>query len=213
MKIGILGTGDVGVALARGFLGRGDEVKIGSREGGGEKLTAALERLGGKATGGTFADVAAWADMVVLATLGAVNESVIGKAGPDNLAGKVLIDATNPLDFSGGMPPRLLSPDGSGGQEVQRLAPKAKVVKAFNTVGNALMVNPQLPGGPPTMFICGDDDGAKQTVAEVCRAFGWEVADIGGIDASHYLEAMCLVWVLHGARSGAWNHAFKLLRG
>src|SRR5690606_23340653 len=140
-------------------------------------------------------------------------ESVIGKAGPDNLAGKVLIDATNPLDFSGGMPPRLLSPDGSGGQEVQRLAPKAKVVKAFNTVGNALMVNPQLPGGPPTMFICGDDDGAKQTVAEVCRAFGWEVADIGGIDASHYLEAMCLVWVLHGARSGAWNHAFKLLRG
>ncbi|HLU65658.1 MAG TPA: hypothetical protein VKZ63_05255, partial [Kofleriaceae bacterium] len=123
------------------------------------------------------------------------------------------IDATNPLDFSGGMPPRLLSPDGSGGQEVQRLAPKAKVVKAFNTVGNALMVNPQLPGGPPTMFICGDDDGAKQTVAEVCRAFGWEVADIGGIDASHYLEAMCLVWVLHGARSGAWNHAFKLLRG
>ncbi|HUP44147.1 MAG TPA: hypothetical protein VM779_01410 [Thermoanaerobaculia bacterium] len=84
-------------------------------------------------------------------------------------------------------------------------------MKAFNTVGNAHMVNPKFPGGPPDMFLCGDDESARKTVGEICAAFGWGVIDLGGIDASRHLEPPCLVWVLHGARSGGWNHAFKML--
>jgi 8-hydroxy-5-deazaflavin:NADPH oxidoreductase len=212
MKIGILGTGDVGQSLAKGLIGLGHEVMIGSRESGGEKLTKAIASVGGGARGGTFAEAAAFGEMVALCCLGAVIESVVGLAGPKNLAGKVLIDATNPLDFSRGFPPRLSSmEDGSAGQMVQRLAPGARVVKAFNTAGNTTYVNPSYVGGPPDMFICGDDDTAKAAVAEICKGFGWGVIDLGGIEASHYLEVMCIVWVLHGARSGQWGHAFKML--
>jgi len=212
MKIGILGTGDVGQSLAKGLISLGHEVMIGSRESGGEKLTKALASVGGGARGGTFAEAAAFGEIVALCCLGAAIESVLGLAGPKNLAGKVLIDATNPLDFSRGFPPRLSSmEDGSAGQMVQRLAPGARVVKAFNTAGNATYVHPSYEGGPPDMFICGDDDAAKAAVAEICKSFGWGVIDLGGIEASHYLEVMCIVWVLHGARSGQWGHAFKML--
>jgi len=212
MKIGILGTGEVGQNLAKGLLGLGHEVMIGSREAGGEKLSAALAKVGGGVRGGTFAEAAAFADMVALCCLGAAVESVLGLTGAENLAGKVLIDASNPLDFSKGMPPRLLDiRDGSGGQLTQRLAPGARVVKAFNTAGSHTYVKPSYAGGPPDMFICGNDDAAKASVGEIIKGFGWGVVDIGGIDASHYLEAMCIVWVLHGARSGGWGHAFKML--
>jgi hypothetical protein len=212
MKIGILGTGEVGQSLARGLIGLGHEVMIGSREARGEKLTAALGKVGEGARGGTFAEAAAFGEVIALCCLGVAIESVLGLAGSANLEGKVLIDATNPLDFSRGFPPRLASlPDGSAGQLVQRLAPGARVVKAFNTAGNHTYVNPSYAGGPPDMFNCGDDEDAKEKVAEICKGFGWGVVDIGGIDASHYLEAMCMVWVLHGARSGQWGHAFKML--
>ena len=213
MKIGILGTGEVGQSLARGFLGLGHEVMIGSREAGGEKLTKALAAAGDGARGGTFADAAAFGELVALCCLGAVIESVLGLAGADNLTGKVLIDATNPLDFSRGFPPRLASmEDGSAGQMVQRLAPGARVVKAFNTAGNTTYVNPSFEGGPPDMFICGDDEGAKKKVAGLLADFGWGVVDLGGIEASRYLEPMCMTWVVHGLRTNTWMHAFKLLR-
>jgi len=212
MKIGILGTGEVGQSLAKGLIGLGHEVMIGSREAKGEKLTAAIAKVGRGAHGGTFAEAAAFGEMVALCCLGVAIESVLGLAGAKNLEGKVLIDATNPLDFSRGFPPRLASmEDGSAGQMVQRLAAGARVVKAFNTAGNASYVNPSYEGGPPDMFICGNDDRAKAAVAEIIKGFGWGVIDVGGIDASHYLEAMCIVWVLHGARSGQWGHAFKML--
>jgi predicted dinucleotide-binding enzyme len=191
MKIGILGTGDVGQSLAKGLIGLGHEVMIGSREAGGEKLKKALAAVGGGARGGTFAEAAAFGEMVALCCLGAVIEGVLAQASVKNLAGKVLIDATNPLDFSRGFPPRLQSmEDGSAGQMVQRLAPEARVVKAFNTAGNASYVNPSYEGGPPDMFICGNDDAAKAGVAEILKGFGWGVVDLGGIDSSHYLEAM-----------------------
>jgi hypothetical protein len=123
------------------------------------------------------------------------------------------MDATNPLDFSQGMPPRLsIGHTDSAGEQVQRWLPDAKVVKVFNIVGNAHMVDPQFPGGPPDMFICGNDDGAKATVAEICRQFGWPTIDLGGIEGSRWLEPMCILWVAHGLRAGSWNHAFKLLR-
>jgi predicted dinucleotide-binding enzyme len=213
MKIGILGTGDVGKALGKGFLALGHEVKLGARDATNEKAAAWVKENGGKASAGTFTDAAAFGELVVLATLGAGNKAALEQARPDNLKGKILIDATNPLDFSRGFPPTLaLSGNDSGGEQVQRLAPGAKVVKAFNIVGNAHMFRPSFAGGPPDMFICGNDDAAKKQVTELLKEFGWNTTDIGRIEGSRYLEAMCMVWVMYAASTNQWNHAFKMLR-
>lgn len=213
MNIGILGTGDVGRALGKGFVTLGHTVKLGAREAGNAKAVAWAKDMGANASAGTFRDAASFAEIVVLATLGVANESAITAAGVTNFQGKVLIDTTNPLDFSGGMPPRLaLGGNDSGGEHVQRLLPDAHVVKAFNTVGNALMFRPDFPGGPPDMFICGNRDDAKAKVGAILTDFGWGVVDVGGIESSRYLEAMCMVWVVSAMLSGKWNQAFKLLR-
>lgn len=211
MKVGVLGTGDVGRALGKAFIELGHQVKMGSRTAGNEKAAEWQRQAGDSASTGTFEETVKWADLVVLATLGAANESVVGMAKADNFAGKVVIDTTNPLDNSKGMPALAVGFSDSGGEQVQRLLPGARVVKAFNTVGNAHMFKPDFPGGPPDMFICGNDDGAKKDVGKLLEQFGWGVIDLGGIECSRYLEPMCLVWVLHGVRSGAWNHAFKML--
>jgi predicted dinucleotide-binding enzyme len=209
-KVGILGSGDVGKALARGFIDLGHQVKIGSRDP--QKLREFASSAGERASAGTFEEAARFGDLLILATLGVGTEHAIQMAGPENFARKVVIDATNPLDFSGGMPPKLfVGHTDSLGERVQRWLPGARVVKAFNTVGNPFMVNPQFAGGPPDMFLCGNDDDAKKLVIQVCRHFGWGSIDIGGIEGSRYLEPMCLVWVLHGVRSGSWTHAFKML--
>lgn len=213
MRVGILGTGDVAKALGNGFVKLGHEVKMGSRSASNEKAAAWVKEAGPKASAGTFADAAAFGEVVLLCTLGAANESAIGLAKPENFAGKVVIDTTNPLDFSAGMPPKLgLSGNDSGGEQVQRLLPNAQVVKAFNTVGNAFMFKPEFPGGPPDMFICGNDDGAKKKVTAILTDFGWPAIDVGRIESSRYLEAMCMVWVLSGSLGGNWNQAFKMLR-
>lgn len=213
MKIAVLGTGDVGKAIGNGFLGLGHEVCMGAREATNEKAAAWVASAGAGACHGTFAEAARFGEIVVLATLGAANEAVLQAAGQENLAGKVLIDTTNPLDFSQGFPPGLaVSGKDSGGEQVQRAAPDARVVKCWNTVGNALMFNPDLPGGPPTMFICGDDAAAKAQVSALLAEVGWEAADVGGIAASRYLEALCIVWVATAAKTGQWNQAFKLLK-
>ena len=210
VRIGVLGSGDVGKTLAKGFADLGHEVTIGSREP--QKLEAWAASAGERVRTGTFGDAARSGDIVVLATLGTATENAIRLAGVQHFAGKVVIDTTNPLDFSTGKPVLSVGHTDSLGEQVQRTIAGAKVVKAFNTVGNALMVNPALPGGPPDMFICGNDPDAKTIVTQICQHFGWGVSDIGDITASRYLEPMCLVWVLHGMRSGSWTHAFKLLR-
>ena len=211
IRVGVLGSGDVGRALAKGFAGLGHEVKIGSRDP--EKLREWAASAGERISSGTFADAARFGDILVLATLGTGTESAIRLAGIEHFDNKVVIDTTNPLDFSQGMPPRLfVGHTDSLGEQVQRLLPQARVVKAFNTVGNAHMVHPDFPGGPPDMFVCGNDDGAKKIVSQLCEHFGWGVIDLGGIDASRHLEPMCVVWVLHGIRSGSWSHAFKMLK-
>lgn len=213
MNVGILGTGDVGRALGRGFIALGHSVKMGAREARNEKALAWAQEVGAKGSVGTFGDAASFGEVVVLATLGAANEHAITMAGPEYFRGKLLIDTTNPLDFTGGMPPKLaVSGNDSGGERVQRLLPDAHVVKAFNTVGNAFMFRPDFPGGPPDMFICGNHDDAKMKVAALLKDFGWSVVDVGGIECSRYLEAMCMVWVLSAIRAGNWNQAFKLLR-
>jgi len=200
MRIGILGSGVVGQALSRGYARHGHEARIGTRKSDVEGLPV-----------GSPTEVVADADLVVLAVKGeAAVELVSGLAG--ELDGKVVVDTTNPLDFSSGGPGLFVGTTDSLGEQVQRAVPGARVVKAYNTVGNAHMVDPQLPGGPPTMFIAGDDDAAKATVTELLRATGWDVADLGGIQASRWLEAMCMAWVVYGAKNGTWDHAFRLLR-
>ena len=210
MSVGILGSGDVGKSLARGFLGLGQKVTIGSRSP--EKLSEFVAGAGEGATAGTFEEAAKFGDLLVLATLGSAAEEAIQLAGADNFRGKVLIDATNPLDFSGGMPPKLfVGHTDSLGERVQRWAPESRVVKAFNTVGNAYFVNPQFPGGPPDMFIAGNDAEAKKIVSRICTDFGWGVIDLGGLEMSRCLEPMCIVWVAHCASRGKWDAAFKML--
>ena len=200
MRIGILGSGQVGRALARGYARHGHEVRIGTRQAEVDGLPT-----------GPPAEVAAAAELVVLAVQGSAAESLVGSLA-EELDGRVLVDATNPLDLSAGTPQLFVGHTDSLGERVQRAAPGARVVKAYNTVGNALMVDPQLPGGPPSMFIGGDDQAAKDTVTALLRDTGWDVVDLGGIEASRWLEPMCLAWVAHGARTGTWEHAFRLLR-
>ena len=212
MEFGIFGTGDVGKAIAKGLLALGHEVMIGARSATSEKAAAVAAELGAGTSTGTFADAARYGEVVVLATLGSVNEQVIAATGADNLAGKLVLDTTNPLDFSKGFPPSLMVPaEGSGAQQIRALAPEARVVKVFNTVGNPLMFRPELPGGAPSMFLCGNDEGAKEATAKLVTDFGWEPVDVGTLAAAHWLEAMCMVWVSVGARSGRWDRAFKLV--
>jgi predicted dinucleotide-binding enzyme len=202
----------VGQTLGRAFLALGHEVKLGARERGHPKAEAWVKTAGDRASAGSFADAAGFAELVVLATLGVANESALRLAGLGAFSGKVLVDTTNPLDFSGGAPKLAVSGHDSGGEQVQRLLPAARVVKAFNTVGHAHMFRPSFAGGPPDMFVCGNDDAAKATVGALLEEFGWGVVDVGPIASSRYLEPMCLVWVIHGLRTNSWNHAFKLLR-
>lgn len=211
MKVGILGSGAVGQALGTGFVAkRGDEVKIGSRSP--EKLDDWVAEVGDGASAGSFEDAASFAELAVLATGWSGTESAIGLAGPEHLDGKVVIDVTNPLDFSGdGAPTLAVGHTDSGGEQVQRWLPDSRVVKAFNIVGNAHMVDPDFPDGPPTMFICGDHDGAKDEVTQVCEDFGWPAIDLGGIEAARYLEPLAMLWITHVIRSGRSGYAFKLL--
>jgi predicted dinucleotide-binding enzyme len=213
MKIGILGTGDVGKALGKGFLAAGHEVMMGAREPQNPKAVAWAKEMGPKASHGTFRDAARFGEAVALATLGVATPDALRLAEPASFRGKLVLDATNPLDAAGGMPPKLVGGLGSsGGENHQRLLEGAHVVKCFNTVGNALFFRPKLPGGTPDMFLCGNDNFAKEKAATICREFGWNPIDIGGIDTAHYLEAMCLVWVLSALKSNSWVQAFKLLR-
>jgi predicted dinucleotide-binding enzyme len=199
--------------LGRGLAELGHEVKLGSRDAKNEKAVAWAQKVGAKASTGTFAETAKFGDVIVLATLWGGTENALKLAGPDAFAGKVVIDATNPLEFKPNAPPSLaIGHTDSGGEQVQRWLPKARVVKAFNTVGNAHMVKPDFPGGPPDMFICGNDADAKKTTTEICTAFGWPTIDIGGIEGSRLLEPLCILWVGYGLKTGTWNHAFKLLR-
>lgn len=210
-KVGILGSGDVGKALGKGFVQHGCEVKIGSRDP--SKLRDWAAATGPKASVGTFTEATNFADVVVLATLWSGTEHAIELAGRSNFAGKVLLDATNPLVFKPNAPPSLaLGHTDSGGEQVQRWLPDARVVKVFNTVGNAHMVQPAFPGGPPDMFLCGNDESAKAVAIDICKSFGWNTIDIGGIEGARLLEPMCILWVEYGLRTGTWNHAFKLLR-
>src|SRR5436305_5114229 len=203
-RIGVLGSGEVGRRLAAGFSSRGHHVMIGARDPGKPELREWLSGDGAGIEAGTFAEAAAHGELLVLAVLGDAADDAIAAAGPDNFSGKVVIDAMNPLDFSAGFPPKLsITGEDSLGERVQRALPDAKVVKAFNTIGNPYFVDPRFSEGRPTMLIAGDDEGAKRTVGEVLADFGWsDVVDIGGINGSRELEAICIAWVKIGGARG-----------
>jgi predicted dinucleotide-binding enzyme len=213
---GVLGSGDVGRVLAAGLAARGIATTLGTGRPGDDDLRAWAEQAG--VTLGSFAQAAAAGEVVLLAVRGASDAlgGVLDAAGgADAFAGKVLVDVTNPLVFGERLPPRLeVGHEDSGGERLQRRLPGAHVVKALNTVGNALMVDPALEvgGEPPVMFIAGDDAGANAVVGAILAAFGWQALVVGGIERSRELESLCLLWVAIGAQHGTWNHAITLVR-
>lgn len=211
MKVAILGTGPVAQALGRGFLSLGDEVRLGGRQAGGEKAAAWVKAAGAGASEGTLADAAAFGELIVVAVLGTALPEAVAAAGEANFAGKVVIDTTNPLDFSSGVGQLAISGPDSCGETLQRLLPEGKVVKAFNTVNNAFMVRPHWEGGIPDMYLAGDDAEAKRKVRDILVRFGWNPVDLGGILSSRWLEAMCMAWVNVAMPSNRWNAAFKVI--
>lgn len=212
MHFGILGTGDVGRALARGLLRHGHDVTLGTRDPGAGRLDDWLSQHPGVRLA-TFADAARDAGVLVLAVgWGAAPDVCAAVRG--HAEGKTVVDVTNPLDFSGGAPPVLaVSGDDSGGESVQRWLPDANVVKCWNIVGNPYMVDPDLPGGPPTMFIAGEDAVSKRAVKALLADVGWpDTIDLGGIENSRYLEGLAMVWIRAFFATGSGAHAFRLLR-
>lgn len=197
MKIGILGTGMVGEALGGKLVARGHEVKMGSRTANNEKAAAWVGKAGAKASQGTFADAAAFGEMVLLATKGDVAVDVV-RAAKAGLEGKVLVDATNPLDFSKGMPPTLfVTGNDSLGERIQKELPATKVVKGLNTISAPVMIDPASLGADTDTFVAGNDKEAKAAVARLLQEdFGWKsVVDLGDITASRGLESYLPFWL------------------
>jgi predicted dinucleotide-binding enzyme len=208
-RYGVIGSGDVGKALALGLKKHGHEPHIGSRDG--KKLAAWSQETG--VLEGTFRAVADQAEVVILAVAGAAAEETVRGLAPA-LSGKVVIDTTNPI---GGPPVNgiltfFTGPNESLLERLQRIAPAARFVKAFSSVGNALMVDPALPGGPPTMFIAGNDAPARAQVTALLADFGWDVEDLGAAEGARAIEPLCQLWCAPGFLRNRWSHAFKLLR-
>ena len=211
MKIGIIGSGTVAQTLAAGFLKHGHEVMLGTRQ---SAQLAAFASAQPKARIGSVNDAAAFAELAMLAVKGAAAIDALRGAAVA-LAGKTVIDATNPMAEAppvNGVFQFFTGPNDSLMERLQREYPALKFVKAFNSVGWPCMVNPQLAGGPPTMFIAGDDAGAKALVAAVLDQFGWEAADMGESVAARAIEPLCMLWCIPGLRNNDWVHAFKMLR-
>jgi predicted dinucleotide-binding enzyme len=213
MKIGVFGTGMVGEAIGSRLVGLGHEVKMGSRQAGNEKAQAWAEAAGAGASEGSFADAAAFGELLFNCTAGMHSIAVLESAGTENLTGKVLVDVANALDSSGGMPPTLgVCNTDSLGEQIQRAFPEARVVKALNTMNAAVMVDPASVPGAHDVFVCGDDAQAKREVGELLQSFGWSadrIRDLGGIRAARGTEMYVALWLsLYGTiGSSAFNIA------
>lgn len=212
MKVGIIGSGMVAQALGAGFLKHGYEVMLGTRDP--FKLADWRGKHAGAQLGG-FAQTAQFGELVVLAVKGTAALDALRQAGMEELAGKVVIDVTNPIADAppvNGVLNFFTSLNESQMEHLQRAVPDARFVKAFNSVGSAFMVNPAFAGGRPTMFICGNDEAAKQEVGGILDQFGWEVADMGKVEGARAIEPLCMLWCIPGLLRNEWAHAFKLLR-
>ena len=211
-KISVLGSGVVGETLANGFLKHGYSVMRGTREPA--KLAAWQTKAGANASVGTFAEAAAFGELSVLAVKGLVADQVI-KACGTSLNGKTVLDATNPIADAPpfeGVVSFFTGRNESLMEQLQVKLPEAHFVKAFSCVGNAFMVNPDFGGQKPTMFICGNNAGAKEQARTVLTQFGWDTEDMGTVAAARAIEPLCQLWCLPGMTRGQWTHAFKLLK-
>ena len=211
MQIGILGSGAVAKTLANGFLQHGHAVTLGTRTP--DKL-ADWHKANPSASVDDVAATAKFGDVLVLAVKGSAASAVMRAAGAANTSGKPIIDTTNPIADAppvNGVLKYFTTFDDSLMERLQRESPDAHFVKAFNSVGNAQMVNPQLAGGPPSMFICGNDDGAKARVRGILDEFGWATVDMGKAEAARAIEPLCMLWCIPGFLQNQWSHAFKLL--
>lgn len=210
-NVAIMGTGQVGDALAKGFLTSGFTVMRASRDP--SKLEEWKRSAQGEARIGTFAEAAKWGELVVLAVKGTAAESALEQAGVANLAGKIVIDTTNPIADE---PPQngvlryFTNANESLMERLQAKAPQARFVKAFNSVGSMFMFKPSFPS-TPAMFICGNDAAAKQEVSAILTTFGWQPVDVGGVEAARPVEALCQLWCAPGFLRNDWAHAFAWL--
>jgi predicted dinucleotide-binding enzyme len=214
MKVGILGSSAVGQTLGRAFLSEGYEVMIGTRNTSKEDLVK-WQKENPSAKLGSFNDTARFGELLVLAVRGDAAEKVIEQAGKENFSNKVVIDTTNPIEKAppeNGVLKYFTSINRSLMEDLQKLLPDAKFVKAFNSVGNAFMYKPNFPEGKPTMFICGNDNRAKTVVKDILILFGFETEDMGGAEAARAIEPLCMLWCIPGFIRNQWTHAFKLLK-
>lgn len=214
MKIGIIGSGQVGQVLATAFIKEGHEAMIGTRDITKE---AVVQWKANNPTGqvGSFAETAAFGELIVLATQGDAAQDAVAQAGIAHFAGKTVIDATNPIKKGppvNGVLQFFTGPNESLMEKLQAQVPDAHFVKAFNSVGSGFMYRPDFGGTQPTMFICGNDAVAKQAVTTILSAFGWETADMGKAESARAIEPLCILWCLPGFLNNQWSHAFKLLK-
>jgi len=212
MNIGILGSGAVAQTLGAGYASKGHSVMLGSRE----PAQLAAWAAGHPGTQlGQPAEAAAFGELLVLAVKGSAATAVLAGIDPGLLAGKVVIDTCNPIADAApvdGVLSYFTGPNESLFERLQAQVPAARLVKAFNSVGAAAMIDPDLPGGPPTMFICGNDAAAKATVQGLLAEVGWETADMGSAVAARAIEPLCILWCIPGFRANRWGHAFRLLQ-
>lgn len=212
-KVGILGSGIVGQTLANGFLKYGYEVMVGTRDL--TKLTEWKENAGEKGQIGSFNETAAFGSILVLAVKGSIATNALEIAGDDNLKNKTIIDATNPIADAppdNGVIKYFTGPNQSLMEQYQETYPEAHFVKAFSCIGNAKMVNPDYQGQKPTMFICGNNADAKTEVSSILDLFGFDIADMGSVEAARAIEPLAMLWCIPGFINNQWDHAFKLIK-
>lgn len=232
MKVGIFGTGVVGRTLAAKFVSDGDsrrdafaEVMIGTRNVEETLAKSQADALGNpsfkewqknnpKVKLGTFADTAKFGEMIILATFGDAAKNAIDLAGKENFAAKIVIDTTNPLDVSKGVPPGFTAaPGNSLGEQIQKHIPQAKVVKTFNTMSVHIVVSPKREEGDPVLLLAGNDESAKKYVGAIAKKWGWkDLVDFGDISESYWLETFAMIWIYYAFKNNSWTHAFKLLK-
>lgn len=213
-KIGIIGSGPVGQTLASGFIKHGFIVKLGSRDV--SKLESWKNQAGKNGSIGSFEEAAIFGEIIVLTVKGSAASEAIQIAGTDNFSGKTVIDTTNPIGDTApinGVLNFFSSINKSLMEDLQMLIPQAHLVKAFSCIGSPFMVNPQFKEGKPTMFICGNNERAKTEVSNIVSLFGFDVEDMGMVEAARSIEPLCILWCIPGLRDNNWNHAFKLLKG
>jgi predicted dinucleotide-binding enzyme len=214
MKVGILGSGVVGRVLATAFLKEGHKVMLGTRDTSKEDVVK-WKNENPDGSLGSFQETAQYGELIVLAVGGLVAEDAISLAGKEHFMDKVVIDTTNPIATvppDNGVLKYFTTLEESLMERIQKLLPDAKIVKAFNSVGNTFMYKPNFPGGTPTMFICGNNEAAKKTVADILTAFGWETEDMGKVESARAIEPLCILWCIPGFIRNQWTHAFKLLK-